>query len=287
MKIIMKGSSCYPQKLLEIEEAPQVLYTLGNVDLLNTSSISIIGSRSCSEEGKNIAKKFASELALQGITVISGLAKGIDRAAHEGALEVGGNTIAVLGNGFNHIFPKENKGLFKEIADKGLIITEYPVNEKARSEYFLKRNRIVSGLSLGVLVIEAAYRSGTSVTASLAKSQGKEIFCIPHAINDKHGVGTNRLIARGAKLVTKTKEIIDEFSFLEYDETKQMTVVRPKVKKEYKKVFDAVGLTPTEKEEICYKSKTNIKEVNSILLMLEIEGYVEKVAGGYKCVVNK
>ena len=273
-----------------IEEPPQKLYTLGNESLLNTYSIAIIGSRACSKDGKELAKKFARELAMQGITIVSGMAKGIDRAAHEGALEVGGNTIAVLGNGLNKIFPKENMDLFKEISKRGIVITEYEENEIAQSKNFLRRNRIVSGLSLGVLVIEAAYRSGTSVTASLAKKQGREIFCIPHNINDKHGIGTNKLISRGAKLITNTREIIEEFSFLKYDENKANNlerVIRRKVKQEYQEIYDMIGFKPIEKEEICYKTKKQMSEVNSTLLMLELEGYIKKVEGGYECITNK
>lgn len=280
----------YPQQLISIEDPPQKLYTLGNENLLNTYAIAIIGSRACSKDGKELAKKFARELAMQGITIVSGMAKGIDRAAHEGALEVGGNTIAVLGNGLNKIFPKENMDLFKEISKKGLVITEYEENEFAQSKNFLRRNRIVSGLSLGVLVVEAAYRSGTSVTASLAKKQGREIFCIPHNINDKHGVGTNKLISRGAKLVTNTREIIEEFSFLQYDENKTINlekVIKRKLKQEYQEIYDMIGVEPIEKEEICHKTKKQMSEVNSTLLMLELEGYIKKVEGGYECITNK
>ena len=293
MELISINDEFYPKQLLNIPDAPKKIYALGNLKLLNTNAISIIGSRSCSNEGYALAKKFARELALQGLTIVSGLAKGIDRAAHEGALEVGGNTIAVLGNGFNKIFPKENIDLYNEIVKNSLVMTEYGPNERAQSKYFLERNRIVSGLSRGVLVVEAAYRSGTSVTASLAKKQGREIFCIPHAINDKHGVGTNKLIAKGAKLITNTREIIESFYDLKYDEKKLENInvkrneIKRKVKKEYQKIYEAIGMDTTTKEEICYKTKKQIKEVNAALLILEIEGYVKKVAGGYKCVINK
>lgn len=200
-----------------------------------------------------------------------------------GALDVEGNTIAVLGNGFNHIYPKENEKLLKKIIEKGLVVTEYSVDEKAQSKYFLERNRIVSGLSLGVLVVEAGNRSGTSVTARYAKQQEREIFCIPHAINDRHGVGTNKLIAQGAKLVTNTKEIIEEFDFLEYHEEiiTSLKNKKPIVKKEYKEIFEVIGLKPIEIDEICMKTKKEIQEVNTALLILELEGYVKKIAGGY------
>ena len=145
--------------------------------MLNNPIISIVGSRSCSENGKSLARKFAYELSQCGISIASGLAKGIDTVAHLYSYKEKGKTIAVLPNGFNYIFPKENIGLYEKILDNGgLVISEYPPDIKAKSKYFLERNRIVSGLSLGVLVVEAAHRSGTSVTAKLAKTQGRKVF---------------------------------------------------------------------------------------------------------------
>ena len=211
--------SIYPQKLRTIKNPPKQLYYKGNIDLLNTNIISIIGSRCCSENGKILARQFASELAMQGLTIASGMAIRIDAIAHISTLEVNGKTIAVLGNGLNHIFPKENKELYYKIIEQdGLVITEYEPSKQAKSENFLERNRIVSGISLGVLVVEAAHRSGTSVTAKLAKEQGRKVFVLPHEISDIHGVGTNRLIRNGAILITKTKEIIEQFKFLSYRE---------------------------------------------------------------------
>lgn len=161
----------------------------GNKKILETNAISIIGSRSCSENGARIAKKFAKDLVEQNITIVSGMAEGIDTAAHIGALEAGGITIAVLGCGFNHIYPEENIPLFEQIIENGgAVITEYPPSTYAKSDQFIARNRIVSGLSMGTLVVEAAYRSGTSVTAEIAKKQGRKVFCIPHERDNMHGV---------------------------------------------------------------------------------------------------
>ena len=163
---------------------------------------------------------------MQKITIASGMAKGIDSAAHIGTMEAGGKTIAVLGNGFNHIFPKENIELYKEIIRKGgLIVSEYPPDTEAKSNLFLERNRIVSGLSIGVLVVEAAHRSGTSVTAKLAESQGRKVFVLPHEIDDKYGVGTNNLIKKGAILITSTRDIINNFKFLRYIELENASMV--------------------------------------------------------------
>lgn len=284
MKLISMLNKEYPSILRNIKDPPKYLYTEGNLDLLKTNAIAIIGSRHCSEEGRKIARRMAKELAINGITIVSGLAVGIDSEAHRGALEVGGNTIAVLGGGLNKFFPKENLQLFQEIKQKGLIVTEYAENVEAKSRHFVDRNRIVSGLSLGVLVVEATYRSGTSITAKRAIEQGKKIFSIPHDINNYLGVGTNRLIAqKDAKLVTKSSEIIEEFNFLKYDEEKvnNLEAKKPEVKKEYQEVFGLIEQVPIRKEEICYKTKKKIQEIDNILLMLELDGYIKKVAGGY------
>ena len=225
------------------------------------------------------------------MVIASGMAKGIDSQAHIGALEAKGKTIAVFGNGLNHIFPEENKELYYEILkNDGLIISEYSPYTKPASELFLERNRIVSGISIGILVIEAAFRSGTSVTAKLAKEQGKKIFVLPHEIGDRHGIGTNKLIRQGATLVTSTKEIIEEFDFLQYKkaENTQKNIKESKHKKiedkEYKKIYEIIDNGAVTINQICKKSGRTIKEINNILLMLEIEGHITKSVGGYKCV---
>lgn len=170
----------YPKKLLGIKNPPKYLYVEGNIELLNTNSISVVGSRNCTSYGKKWCENFVKELAKYNLTIISGLAKGIDALAHKTALNNGGKTIAVLPSGLENIYPKENKNLYYEIIKNGgAVVTEYAPNVEAGYNRFLERNRIVSGLSLGTLIIEAAYRSGTSVTAGLAKMQGRDVFCIP------------------------------------------------------------------------------------------------------------
>ena len=209
MKKININDTLYPKTLKSIPNPPLSLYVAGNIDLLNSKSIAIIGSRYASENGKLLAEKFATELSQIGITIISGLALGIDSAAHTSSYNKKGKTIAVLGSGFNNIFPEENTSLFKEIINNdGLIISEYPPNTQVKSNYFIARNRIISGLSLGILVIEAQYRSGTSVTARIAKEQGRPIFTLPHELWDSNGVGTNKLLKNGATLVTDTSDIL-------------------------------------------------------------------------------
>ena len=329
----------------------------GNLELLNNPIISIVGSRSCSENGKSLTRKFAYELSQCGITIASGLAKGIDTVAHLYSYKEKGKTIAVLPNGFNHIFPKENIGLYEKILDNGgLVMSEYPPDIKAKSKYFLERNRIVSGLSLGVLVVEAAYRSGTSVTAKLAKTQGRKVFALPHEIWDSHGVGTNRLIKTGTTLVTCVEDILDElynsfyssknlnssnlnFSFSnssivdssiidsEYNDLYSMlpTIDRYNINayietlqddksfnnhmnasnslkplkscsllnkkmlknKKHQFVYDLISNSPISINEICKKTNESISVISNVLFILELEGYIKKVAGGYVCILDK
>lgn len=276
----------YPDTLRKIKNPPKQLYLEGNIELLNKNSIAIIGSRNCSENGKNLAKKFAKELVEQDLTIISGMAKGIDSHAHIETLNNNGNTIAVLGNGFNNIFPKENINLYQKIIkSNGLIISEYPPNVKAKSEFFLERNRIVSGLSIGILVIEAAYRSGTSVTARIAKEQGKKIFVLPHEIGDIHGVGTNNLIRKGATLVTSTKEIIKEYDFLKYKKISKKENLKIEFKTiEEKQVYLLLKSKITNINIISDKLQLPINKINEILFMLELHGYIKKKKGVYECI---
>lgn len=207
-KICIQDSR-YPKSLKRIKNPPITLYIEGNFELLKSTSIAIIGSRNASESGKLLAKKFATELSKIGITIISGLAKGIDSTAHYNSINNIGKTIAVLGCGFNNIFPKDNMSLYKEILkNDGLIISEYPPNIEAKSSYFIQRNRIISGLSQGVIIVEANHRSGTSTTVAHAKKQNKPIFSIPHELWTTNGVGTNRFIKNGAILLTETSQLL-------------------------------------------------------------------------------
>lgn len=286
MKLIEFNSEKYPTFLKNIKDPPQQLYAEGNLELLNTTSISIIGSRACSVSGINAAKQFAKDLASNGITIVSGMAVGIDTAAHTGCLEVGGNTIAVLGSGLNRIFPKENVKLYHEIIENnGLVISEYPPETPKNSRQFLERNRIVSGLSVGVLVIEAAHRSGTSVTAALAKKQGKEIFCIPHELNDKHGVGTNRLIKNGAHLVTCADDILNKLNNLENinlqeeEPFEQLEFCEPE---QYLDVYNALIGPPANVDELCERINKTAQYVNTALFTLELQGFITKTQYGYQ-----
>ena len=219
MKKIFIEEKIYPKKLKEISDPPSVLYAEGNLELLKSYSIAIIGSRQASDNGKKLAKKFSSELSSCGITIVSGLARGIDTIAHTYSYNQKGKTIAVLGSGFNKIFPPENIDLYKKILEEdGLVVSEYPPNTEADSLKFPERNRIISGLSNGIIVIEAKSRSGTSITAKFAKEQHKPVFVLPHEIDSPHGIGTNRLLKKGAIPITDTADVLDKLKLTEFKE---------------------------------------------------------------------
>ncbi len=209
INIININDSEYPQKLRNIYDPPITLYAKGNVDILKNTGFAVIGSRNATKYGINVAKDVSYLLAKSGITIISGLARGIDRAAHLGALSAEGKTIAVLGCGVDICYPGENVGIYKEILSKGLVLSEYIVGTKPNSGNFPARNRIISGLSEGVLVVEAKMTSGAIITADLALEQGKDVYAVPGNINSPYSEGTNELIKQGAIIVTNPSDILE------------------------------------------------------------------------------
>lgn len=273
----------YPENLRNISYPPKQLYVLGDISLLKQKCISIIGSRVCTEKGAKIAEDFAKELSKRKICIVSGMAKGIDTAAHIGALKAGGKTIAVLGGGFKHIFPKENEKLFLEIIKNGgAVVSEYSENVDVTPQGFIQRNRIVSGLSMGVLVVEAKAKSGTSKTAEFAKKQGKKVFCIAHGIEEKEGIGTNRLIKNGAKLVTNVEDITTELkieSRKNVDKSKEKVIEIVNIPEEYMPVYKNLSKEPISVDEICKNTQLDISKINYIVTMLELEGYIKKLPG--------
>lgn len=269
----------FPEKLKNIDRPPKKIYLAGDISLIEIPAIAIIGSRNATEYGKKYAKIFAKELAKAGFCIVSGMAKGIDGIVHKSAIEVGGKTIAVLGSGFNNIYPPENTDLFYKIIETGnLVITEYDLNTKPSKENFPKRNRIVSGLSVGVLIIEAAYRSGTSITAKYAIKQGKDVFCIPNSIEESKGIGTNNLLKNGAQIVTSPIDIIEKYKELKLPKI-QNKLEEAFINPEYKDVYKAIKNTKTEIEEIYAKVDKPVSEINMIITMLEMEGKIKQVSG--------
>lgn len=210
IQIITICDTNYPEQLKNIYDKPIVLYALGNTDILHKTGVAIVGCRDCSEYGKKTALKIGYELAKKDLCIISGLAKGIDKYSHIGALEAGGSTIGVIGCGLDYIYPYENKNLYERIIkNNGLIITEYIVGTKPNKINFPARNRIISGLSKGVIVVEAKEKSGSLITADFALEQGKEVFAIPGNIDNLNSKGTNELIKQGAIIATDCRDIIE------------------------------------------------------------------------------
>ncbi len=279
-KIITPVDINYPTALKTIENVPKQLYVMGNEEILNNICFSIIGSRSCTEKGIKIAEEMAKELCEYNVCIVSGLALGIDTAAHRGALLGGGKTIAVLGAGFEYIYPEENKQLVENILETGgALITEYPPGEPVKSTHFPKRNRIVSGLSIGTLVVEAHYRSGTSITARLASKQGRKVFAIPSGIDEKYGIITNQLIKNGAILTRNIDDIVREYDFLQKIEEKKESKLR--IPLEYKEIYDILSIKEMQIEEIKKRSKKDVKQINSMLTMMELEGYIKQLPGKF------
>lgn len=288
IKEIKFDDEMFPKKLKSIPKPPVKLYAIGNVKLLNKPSIAIVGTRHITDYGIKNCKYFAREIVKNDIPIVSGMAVGTDTVAHKTALEYGGETIAVLGGGFEHVFPKENLGLFEKIIEKkGLIITEYPPNVKAKSERFLERNRIVSGLSEGVLVIEAAHRSGTSVTAKLAYNQGKVVMALPGRLDDFYGVGVNRLIQEGAKLVTDIEDVLNNFPQFMHKMGKnnvQKQIAVWDIKEEYLEIMDILKKGALTIEEIVQNtSEKDLRKTLNLLINMELEGIITQEIGvGYK-----
>ena len=270
MKILFKTNKFYPKRLLNIHNPPSKLYVEGNYELLNANSIAIVGTRKCTEYGKKYAARFAKELSQKGMCIVSGLAAGIDSIAHINSVEEPGKTIAVIGSGFKHIYPEENEWLFNKILENGgCVISEYNPDEKKDMANFPARNRIISGLALGVLVVEAPYRGGSTITAKHARIQGKEVFCIPNRLDESAGYSTNWLIQNGANLVMEPDDILQHYEL-------QAQISVPE---EYEEVYNLVGTQPVSANEICKITSKKISEIMQTLFMLELDGYIKCIAG--------
>lgn len=271
MQIICKNDMEFPELLKKEKPIVEKLYVQGNVQNLQLPTIAIVGSRECSPYGIKVAYEFAYQLAKAGLCIASGMAIGIDKYAHLGALDANGKTIAVLGSGFQHIFPEENIGLYHRIiAENGTVITEYEPQVIPNSNHFPKRNRIISGISLGVLVVEAEYRSGASITAQYARKQEKPLFCIPSNIDSSKGIGTNRLIKEGAKLVTSVSDILEQINIKEQNK---------EIPLEYKEIYEVIKKGTHQINAICKKLNQNPSKIMSILTIMEIDGYVQSITG--------
>ena len=247
--------------------------------MLNKKSIAIVGSRKATNYGIKYAGIFAKELSKAGITIVSGMAVGIDTIAHNYSMKEKGGTIAVLGSGLKNIDSKESKYLYEQIIqNNGCIISEYLPQTKAISENYPRRNRIISGLALGVLVVEARHRSGSRITARHAINQKKEVFCIPNRLDEKTGESPNELIQNGANLVMKPQDILEFYLEIIEEQNKTETIEEP-MKKEYKEIYNLIGKIPISANELAKCTKQTIAQISETLCILEIEGFIKCMPG--------
>jgi DNA processing protein len=284
--IIPCDDPLYPALLKNIHDPPVVLYVLGAPELLNCRGLGIVGSRAATHYGKDIAQQMAGSLSRQGFTIISGLALGIDTAAHNGALAAEGKTIAVLGCGLDIVYPPSNHNLYKRIASAGAVVSEYPLGTKPDSFRFPARNRIISGLSLGIVVVEAANRSGSLITASHALEQGREVFAVPGRIDSVKSAGTHTLLQQGAKLVHSINDIVEEFpanvfqqSVEEAGMKEDEQVFFENLSQDEAELFGFIGVYPRTFDEIIKESGFTAQRTNEVLLLLELKGIIEPLPG--------
>lgn len=284
-KVTIVGDNSYPENLTKIFDPPLILYVKGELLLRDRVAVAVVGSRRPSFYGRMAAEKLGRELAARGWTVVSGLARGIDSAVHRGALSSLGRTIAVLGNGLDIVYPPENKELMKEISLKGAIISEFPMSTKPDRGNFPRRNRIISGLSLGVVVVEAAQRSGALITVDCALEQGREVFALPGKVDSLTSWGTNKLIQQGAKLVTASEDIIEELEPIWENlspgkEVKsEPRLPLPPLKEEEGKLYNLLSDEPQHIDSLVRESGFPAGRVSSLLLMLQIKKLIKELPG--------
>lgn len=284
------GSPGYPLLLANLPDAPTSLLVRGDPNILSLPQLAIVGSRNPTQAGYDIARQFASQLVRAGLAITSGLAIGIDTAAHRGALEGGGSTIAVCGTGLDIDYPRANAGLSEEIASGGALVSEFPLGTPASQSNFPRRNRIISGLSLGTLVVEAAVRSGSLITARLAGEQGREVFAIPGSIRNPLARGCHKLIRDGAQLVETPDDILAELgplaaAFLPTTPVSAKTaestaLLAPALDKGYEILLDALGFEPASVDVLIARTGLKADEVASMLLILELEARIDACPGG-------
>jgi DNA processing protein len=289
--LVTWGSPQYPPLLKAIADAPLVLFVEGDPDALSLPQLAVVGSRNPSAVGRETAERFARHLAAAGLVITSGLALGIDAASHRGALAAAGRTLAVLGNGLDRIYPPEHRALAENVAGSGALVSDLPTGAPPLKQHFPRRNRIISGLSTGTLVVEAALHSGSLITARLAAEQGREVFAIPGSIHSPTTRGCHRLIRQGAKLVETAGDIITELAALlgslrPPDATEAPDVQAlsgPRLDKDYEILLDALGFAPASIDALAERTGFAAGAVASMLLILELDGRVAQQPGGWYC----
>ncbi len=283
---IALGDDDYPELLTQLNDPPPLLYVKGNKDSLHLPALAIVGSRNPTSGGARNAFEFSRHLARCGFCIVSGLAQGIDAAAHRGALEAGAPTVAFLGHGIDTVYPPSNRELAEAIIANGALVSEYPPGAPPLRPYFPQRNRLISGLSLGTLVVEAARRSGSLITARLAAEQGREVFALPGSIHNPLARGCHQLLRDGAKLVESADDIMAELAPLAGHilQTSVESTLKQAVSEcddgEYVKLRSSLSHDPTAIDQLVERSGLTIDQVSSMLLILELDGKIEKLSGG-------
>ena len=290
-KVTQLNYDQFPNKLKRIKNPPKKLYMIGDKNLLYEDCFAIVGSRRISEYGIKNCEFFAKELVLRDIPIVSGMAIGTDSVAHKTAIQYFGKTIAVLGSGFNNIYPKENLNLFEEIIEKnGLIITEFNPEEKPLKSNFPKRNRIITAISEGVLVIEAAYRSGTSITVNNAKKQNKKVFALPGKLDSYLGIGVNNMIKKGAILTTSVEDIISKYP--QFAERKRKNICKKSqkcvnIKKEYKEIYKILEKSEKYVDEIIEETNLTLNTILLLLTNMELDEIIKQETSGKYKIINR
>lgn len=277
--ILLRQQTDYPKLLLEIPNPPELLFVKGSVELLHQPQIAIVGSRNASPIGLETAYDFAHSLSQSGLIITSGLALGIDGAAHQGALAANCPTIAVIGTGVDKVYPYQHTSLAEKILNNGAIVSEFPLGTTPAPHNFPRRNRIISGLCLGTLVVEASAKSGSLITAKLAADQGREVFAIPGSIHNPTSKGCHQLINLGAKLVQNIDDILSELD--QFNVTPNMQKQPNEARNFSDALLQSIDYSPTPIDRIIQRSGLTEKEIYSMLLKLELNGHVCSIPGGY------
>ncbi len=267
----------YPKLLRHIANPPVVLYVRGELAQEDDLGVAVVGTRVPSAYGRQVAQQLAGELAAKGVTVVSGLARGIDAEAHRAALAAGGRTIAVLGSGLDVIYPREHTGLAREISRRGAVLSDYPLGTKPDAVHFPARNRIVSGLSLGTIVIEAGDTSGALITARFAGEQGRDVFAVPGSIYSKQSAGVHRLIQDGAKLVSGVQDVLDELNLGLVAHQMEMRELLPPEDPVEATLLAALSTEPCHIDDVARSTKLPVSQVSSALTMMELKGLVRRI----------
>ncbi|MEY3759513.1 MAG: DNA-protecting protein DprA [Pseudomonadota bacterium] len=279
--VITFNDANYPAQLKEIADPPPLLFVRGNADLLSHPQIAIVGSRNPSSLGEETAFNFAKTLSRHGFVITSGLALGIDAASHRGALNAKGYTVAVTGTGLDRVYPARHKDLATEIVNTGVMISEFPPGTTAKANHFPRRNRIISGLCQGLLVVEAAKQSGSLITARMALEQNREVFAIPGSIHNPLARGCNALIRQGAKLVETTQDILEELNqYYQQDDNITPITMESILDLEQQTLLNHVMFSPTSIDKLVENTGESVEVISSMLLILELQGYLEATAGG-------